>query len=37
MISSNKDKLKVYCDLNQLDEQLDEAEQRKDSHALDPG
>ena len=35
MISSNKDKLKVYCDLNQLDKQLEEAEQRKDSHALE--
>ncbi len=35
MISSNKDKLKVYCDLNQLDKQLEEAEQRKDNHALE--
>ena len=26
MISSNKAKLKIYCDLNQLDEQLEEAE-----------
>ena len=35
MISSNKDKLKVYCDFHQLDKQLEEAEQRKDSHALE--
>ena len=35
MISSNKDKLKVYCDLNQLDKQLEEAEQRRDSYALE--
>ncbi len=35
MISGNKDKLKVYCDLNQLDKQLQEAEQRKDSQALE--
>ena len=35
MISSNKDKLKVYCDLNQLDKQLEEAEQRRDIHALE--
>jgi hypothetical protein len=35
MISSNKDKLKAYCDLNQVDKQLEDAEHRKDSHALE--
>ena len=35
MISSNKAKLKAYCDANQLDEQIAEAERRKDSHALE--
>lgn len=35
IISSNKDKLKVYCDLNTLDKQLQEAEQRNDSQALE--
>ena len=35
MISSNKAKLKTYCDANQLDEQIVEAERRKDSHALE--
>ena len=35
VISSNKAKLKAYCDANQLDEQIAEAERRKDSHALE--
>lgn len=35
MISSHKAKLKTYCDANQLDEQIVEAERRKDSHALE--
>jgi hypothetical protein len=35
MISSNKAKLKIYCDLNQLDEQLEEAERRKDRAMLE--
>jgi hypothetical protein len=35
VISSNKAKLKAYCDANQLDEQIVEAERRKDSHALE--
>jgi hypothetical protein len=34
-ISSNKAKLKAYCDVNQLDEQIVEAERRKDSHAME--
>jgi hypothetical protein len=34
-ISSNKAKLKAYCDANQLDEQIVEAGRRKDSHALE--
>ena len=34
-ISSNKAKLKAYCDANQLDEQIVEAERRKDSHAME--
>ncbi len=34
-ISSNKGKLKVFCNLNQLDKQLEEAEQRKDSQGLE--
>jgi hypothetical protein len=35
MISSNKAKLKAYCEANQLDEQIVEAERRTDSHALE--
>jgi hypothetical protein len=35
VISSNEAKLKAYCDANQLDEQIAEAERRKDSHALE--
>jgi hypothetical protein len=35
VISSNKAKLKAHCDANQLDEQIAEAERRKDSHALE--
>jgi hypothetical protein len=35
MISSNKAKLKIYCDLNQLDEQLEEAERQKDRETLE--
>ncbi len=34
MISSNKAKLIIYCDLNQLDEQLEEAERQKDREML---
>jgi hypothetical protein len=35
MISTNKAKLKIYCDLNQLDEQLEEAEHQKDREILE--
>lgn len=35
MISTNKAKLKIYCDLNQLDEQLEEAEHQKDREMLE--
>jgi len=35
MISSNKAKLKIYCELNQLDEQLEEAERQKDRETLE--
>jgi hypothetical protein len=34
MISGNKAKLKIYCDVSQLEVQIEEAETRKDSHAL---
>jgi hypothetical protein len=35
MISSNKAKLKAYCDANQLEQQIEEAERQKDSQALE--
>ena len=35
MISTNKAKLKIYCDLNQLDKQLEEAEHQKDREMLE--
>jgi hypothetical protein len=35
MISSNKAKLKIYCELDQLDEQLEEAERQKDREMLE--
>jgi hypothetical protein len=34
MISGNKAKLKIYCDVSQLEVQIEEAETRRDSHAL---
>ena len=35
MISSNKAKLKAFCDANQLEQQMEEAERQKDSQALE--
>jgi hypothetical protein len=35
MINSNKAKLKIYCELDQLDEQLKEAERQKDREMLE--
>jgi hypothetical protein len=35
MISSDKAKLKAYCDLGKLQEQMEQAEQKKDSKALE--
>jgi hypothetical protein len=35
MISSNKAKLKIYCDVNQLDAQLEQAERQKDREMLE--
>jgi hypothetical protein len=35
MISGNKAKLKIYCDVSQLEVQIEEAERRKDGHALE--
>jgi hypothetical protein len=35
MISSNKAKLKAYCDAKQLEQQIEEAERQKDSQALE--
>ena len=34
-ISSDKAKLKVYCDMGKLQEQIDQAEQKKDEKALE--
>jgi hypothetical protein len=35
MISSNKAKLKAYCDAHQLEQQIEEAERQKDGQALE--
>jgi hypothetical protein len=35
MISSNKAKLKIYCELDQLDKQLEGAERQKDREMLE--
>jgi hypothetical protein len=35
MISGNKAKLKAYCDANQLEQQIEEAERQKDGQALE--
>ena len=35
MISRNKAKLKAYCDANQLEQQIEEAERQKDGQALE--
>ena len=35
MISSNKAKLKAFCDAHQLEQQIEEAERQKDSQALE--
>jgi hypothetical protein len=35
MISNNKAKLKVYCQVNELDVQLEEADRQKDRQALE--